>query len=894
MSSPAEPLRTRRPYRPVAAAAVAVALVAACFAILQGQAQATVQTVPSGHSPSSIHTVTLVTGDVVTVTTLADGRQIADVDRPDDAVGGVRLQQINGDVYVIPDEAMPLLGAHRLDRRLFNVSDLIEMGYDDARSDSVPLIATYDTRERRAAGAPTPPDGSEVVRELPSIHGAALKADKRHARGFWSDVAPQEEPDPDRANLGAGLEKLWLDGRVTVTLADSVPLVGAPEAWAAGYDGSGVTVALLDTGVDVHHPDLEGQIEATTSFVPGEEVTDINGHGTHVASTIVGTGAASDGLRKGVAPGADLIVGKVLGGIEGYGQDSWIIAGMQWAAASGADVVNMSLGDTVPSDGTDPISLALDALSEQYGVLFVVASGNAGPETISTPAAAASALTVGATDKEDNLAWFTSTGPLAGSGGMKPDISAPGVDITAARSQEMTDGGEGLYQTMSGTSMATPHVSGAAAILAQQHPDWSGAQLKEHLMSSARGLAEWYTPYEVGTGRLDIAAAVRTSVSGTGSLFFGNYDWPHEPTDVAVTKDLVLTNRGNADANLNLGLSGTGGPFTLGASTVDVPAGGTATVAVTGDPQSVETGRFTGYVVGTDAVTGAPVTRTSLGLIKESERYDLTIRLVGRDGAPAAGWVSVNKAGDPWPTSVLVEGDLTMRLPPGTYAVGTYLDVAGEAADRSGIAVLIDPETVLNRATEVVLDARSARLLQTQAPERAEDRQRKVDYSIVDDSGLEFRSAYAVPTAYDDIYVSPTEPMTQGQFMLTTRWRKGEPLLSLTGRGGQVSVDTLVQPGSTLLDGRSEILRTVYAGQGAAGDYAGIDARDKLVVVQRSDAVMPEERTAAAVAAGAKALIVVNDRLGGLMEYVGESPIPVATVHRDAGADLIARVRSGN
>ncbi|WP_314622940.1 S8 family serine peptidase, partial [Streptomyces stackebrandtii] len=205
-------------------------------------------------------------------------------------------------------------------------------------------------------------------------------------------------------------------------------------------------------------------------------------------------------------------------------------------AESGADVVNMSLGDSYPTDGSDPMSQTVDALSAQYGTLFVIAAGNAGPESISAPGAAASALTVAATDKEDRLASFSSTGPLAFSGGMKPDIAAPGVDITAARSQEMSGGGEGLYRTISGTSMATPHVAGAAAILAQQHPDWTGAQLKEHLTSTAKGLDGGYSPYEVGTGRLDVAAAVRTAVRGTGSLFFGNYTWPHQPSDVAVTK----------------------------------------------------------------------------------------------------------------------------------------------------------------------------------------------------------------------------------------------------------------------------------------------------------------------------------------------------------------------
>ena len=164
---------------------------------------------------------------------------------------------------------------------------------------------------------------------------------------------------------------------------------------------------MLDTGIDVNHPDFAGLIDGTHSFVPGEAVTDVNGHGTHVASTIVGSGAASGGDYKGVAPGADLFVGKVLGGA-GYGQDSWVMAGMEWAAESGADVVNMSLGDTYPTDGSDPMSQAVDALSAQYGTLFVIAAGNAGPESISAPGAAASALTVAATDKQDQLASFSS------------------------------------------------------------------------------------------------------------------------------------------------------------------------------------------------------------------------------------------------------------------------------------------------------------------------------------------------------------------------------------------------------------------------------------------------------------------------------------------------------
>ncbi|MFG2236037.1 S8 family serine peptidase [Streptomyces sp. NPDC048723] len=891
MYSPSHASAFRRRRWQLISAAAAVPLLASGLAVLQAPAQAAPSkpTVPA--KSSGTHKVTLVTGDVVTVTTMADGKQTADVDRPDSAVGGVKVQQVKGDLFVIPDEAAPLLGTDKLDRRLFNVTDLIEMGYDDAKSAAVPLIATYTPSKSRSADEPTAPRGSKLTRRLKGIRGAALSTEKRQARTFWTAVAPQGSP-----SLGEGVAKLWLDGRVKASLKESVSVIGAPEAWAAGYNGKGVKVAVLDTGIDVNHPDFAGLIDGTASFVPGEAVTDVNGHGTHVAGTIVGSGAASGGDNKGVAPGADLFVGKVLGGAEGSGQDSWVMAGMQWAAESGADVVNMSLGDSYPTDGSDPMSQTVDALSAQYGTLFVIAAGNSGPESISAPGAAASALTVAATDKQDRLASFSSTGPLAHSGGMKPDIAAPGVDITAPRSSQMTDGGQGSYRTLSGTSMATPHVAGAAAILAQQHPDWTGAQLKEHLMSTAKGPDGGYSPYEVGTGRLDVTAAVRTTVRATGSLFFGNHTWPHEPSDAAVTKDLTFTNTGSADVTLNLAQTG-GGPFTLGAASVTVPARGTAAVPVTGDPKATSAGRHAGYVTATDAATGQPVTRTSVALLKEEERYDLNIKLVGRDGKPAAGWVTVNLAGDFWPWSLYVDGSTTMRMAPGTYTAAGYLDVAGEKADRSGLAVLVDPETVLKgRSADVVLDASKARLLQTEAPQRTEDRQRKVDFNVHYkglDPFMDYRSAYVLPPTYDDVYIAPTEPMKQGEFMLTTRWRKGEPQLSLSTQGGRLRFEALVQAGSALGTAR-DTLDAAYAGNGAAAAYKKVKAKGKLVVIDRSDEVSPQERTEAAVAAGAKALVVVNEGAGGLMEYVGESAIPVVTVHRDAGKALVAMAKAGS
>ncbi|MFE0590171.1 S8 family serine peptidase [Micromonospora echinospora] len=882
MPSPSHPFASGR--RRLVAAVAAAGLVAAGVAAVRTPATAAGPAPAPPAATRDSHTVTLITGDRVTVTTLADGSATADVDRPEGATGGVRVQQTGDDLYVLPDEALPLLG-DKLDRRLFNVTDLIEMGYDDARSATLPLIATYPTANR--AARPATPRGTTVVRDLPSIRGAALTADKKQARALWTSLAPAPATR-SATGLGGGVAKLWLDGRVEVGLTESVPQVGAPAAWAAGHDGAGVTVAVLDTGVDAGHPDLAGQLDRTVSFVPGEDVGDVHGHGTHVASTIAGTGAASGGANRGVAPGADLIIGKVLDNA-GYGQNSWIIAGMQWAVESGADVVNMSLGDGSLTAGTDPMALAVDNLTTQHGTLFVVAAGNSGPETIGSPGTAASALTVGAVDKQDELAWFSSTGPLAGTGRLKPDLTAPGVAIVAARSQQSP--GTGMYQGMDGTSMATPHVAGAAAILAQRHPEWTGPQLKEALMSSARGLADGYQPYQVGTGRLDVAAVVRATVRATGSAFFGAFDWPHEPTDAPVTRQVTFTNSGTAPVTLRLAVTGSG-PFTLGASSVTVPAGGATQVPVTGDPRVSGHGQRTGYLVGTDAATGAALTRTALGLVKEDERYDLTVTLRGRDGKPASSTVVVHRAGAQFTDQVPVDGERTLRLPPGTYSVQTTLDVPGERPDSLGFALLVDPETVLDGPAEVVLDARRARLLDTATPQRTEDRQRKIDYLVrYGDATGDFRQAIQLPVRYDDLYVSPTESPTRGSFTLATRWRKGEPMLGLRVPG-LPSIDATVQPGSTLTAG-SRTLRTVHAGSGTPAEYAGRDVRGAVAVVTRSDAVGPAERAAAAAAAGAALLVVVNDGVGVLNEVVGDAPIPVATVHRDAGRQLVAAARKG-
>lgn len=274
------------------------------------------------HTPSTARTVTLITGDQVTVTDLGAGRKSVSVERPDGATGAVRSEMSDGRITVVPDEARPYLQAGVLDAELFDVTALIEQGLGDPSSDGLPLIVTY-TKNARS----TTPRGARQVRGLPSLGGAALEASK--SGEFWRTVAPDitsgaRSATSGRVRLSGGVERIWLDARVDAAMESSNSQIGTPAAWEAGLTGKGVKVAVLDTGVDLTHPDLKDRVSETRSFIDGQEVADRNGHGTHVSSTVGGSGAASDGKEKGVAPGATLAVGKVLNN-QGSGTESQII-----------------------------------------------------------------------------------------------------------------------------------------------------------------------------------------------------------------------------------------------------------------------------------------------------------------------------------------------------------------------------------------------------------------------------------------------------------------------------------------------------------------------------------------------------------------------------------------
>ncbi len=309
--------------------------------------------------------------------------------------------------------------------------------------------------------------------------------------------------------------KVFHEDMVVHTCLDvSVPLIGATQAWETKIKGEDIVVAVVDTGVDKEHPDLKGKVVATADFTE-EGYFDGNGHGTHVAGTIAGNGKSSNAKYVGVAPEAKIIAAKVLES-SGSGTFSGVIAGIDWAAKQKPHVMNLSLGANVygSCDGTDAACQAVDAAMDQ-GVVMCIAAGNAGPgsSTVGTPGCAKKVITVGATDDKDAIAWFSSRGPTSDQR-VKPDVCLPGVNIIAARAKDTAMGTiiDDYHTQASGTSMATPHCAGVAALLICKFPEITAQEVKDVLMKSAKNIK--LDPNTQGSGRVQVMKALETYKPG--------------------------------------------------------------------------------------------------------------------------------------------------------------------------------------------------------------------------------------------------------------------------------------------------------------------------------------------------------------------------------------------
>jgi subtilisin family serine protease len=863
------------------------------------------------------HTVMLLTGDRVTYTIRADGRRAVTVQAAP-RTGGAPVSfstTAHGDhYYVIPSDAQARLAAGALDRALFDIPLLVRDGQATA-DQPAGVILTYRKGTAAARDSATLPGASRRT-PLSSINGTAVRPGKGRSSELWRAVRGDQATG---RSLARGIARVSLDTVLRPALDTSVIQIGAPVAWFAGYRGEGVRVAVLDTGIDANHPDVAGRIVSSANFTADSSISDGHGHGTHVASTVAGNGAASAERFRGVAPAASLMVGKVLNSA-GEGAMSQVIAGMEWAARNGARVINLSLG-AGPSDGTDPASQAVDALTAETGALFVIASGNnQGDAAVNTPGAASAALTVGATDKVGGAVDFSNRGPRRGDGAVKPELSAPGYEIIAARAAGTAMGTpyDAYYTAASGTSMATPHVAGAAALLAQAHPTWTAAQLKDALVSTAESKS--LPLFTEGAGWVNVRRVIGQGVFGPEGADFGAIP---PPASGVRTRTLEYRNDTTAAVTLQLAVGGQGwdgralpsGAVSVSATTLTVPAGAKGSVTLTLDPAPGDPGVYGGVVTAADA-SGTVQLRTPFSYYKGAA-HKLTVPVLDSRGAPATSAVvtiaklsGATNPNDPLVTEAAsgftdANGVFETYVSPGVYDVyGTIFEWDAEVR-RATHAIAI--ERSIQAAATVTLDARQARKVNPVLPEPVNSLVLSTGTLRALPSGQHVGSGPLVPWENYDLYVTPTPAPTIGWFDEFEQWMLGSAQVQVRANGTLIPVES--HPylnGRSLARYQNSSLPLVYAGGGSPAELTAAGAAGKVALVRIEVPAGTPHATSGGVAwnaieaarlhaasEGAAGIIAYIDRPAGVPMPVRDDQILALTVSGATGRALRAQTQAG-
>ena len=300
-----------------------------------------------------------------------------------------------------------------------------------------------------------------AINQVPTtgLSGEYLRGYRDATAHLYEQVEPQEQLLPPEQKLKSSD---FSDGSSTWGLQ-------ATKVIDSSLSGLGIKVAVLDTGMDLTHPDFAGRAISSKSFILNEAVQDKNGHGTHCIGTACGPNAPDDLPRYGIAYNAEIFAGKVLSNA-GSGSDGGSLSGIEWALNNGCQVISMSLGaPTRPGDTYSPIYEKVGQRALQNGSLIIAAAGNESrsywggrkvpPNPVGYPANAPSLMAVAALDSRLKVAPF-SNGSINFDGG-QIDIAGPGVDVYSAWPMPTR------YRSISGTSMATPHVSGIAALYAE-------------------------------------------------------------------------------------------------------------------------------------------------------------------------------------------------------------------------------------------------------------------------------------------------------------------------------------------------------------------------------------------------------------------------------------------
>lgn len=493
----------------------------------------------NGNSNCSPCTITLITGDRFYIWQDHKGQITNIVPEPEnpDSVQSYLIARTATETFLLPN----FIDLNRFDIRFFELSYLLKSGY--SRLNYLPIILQSNTGNKL----------SDIVTSLPGrqtnylrdAHSDSLQIPLSQTRQTFTKLA--ENPT---------ISKVLLDGRVQGALLPNLTflqslrsmnypggnypyngtgnaLLGAPSLWAKSITGKGVRVALLDTGIWETHPDFyypngTSKIIYQSDYTDDNTTADLFGHGTWTASILGGTGAESNGLFSGIAPGVEILNIKVLNR-NGEGLESWVAAGINGAIRHKADIISMSLGG-----GPSPIVDQAVRNATARGIIVVAAAGNGGPLyfSVGSPAEEPSAVAVGASSipnwygapPGESLLWFSSSGPSyaynqqfsnliqAPGFAVKPDVTAPGWQVVGARAPSTylaglfnnIPGFGSEYFALSGTSGATPKVAGGLALLRQAFPSWSSQLVVDDMLSTSTLLQNgWYHTYQYSFGCCD-------------------------------------------------------------------------------------------------------------------------------------------------------------------------------------------------------------------------------------------------------------------------------------------------------------------------------------------------------------------------------------------------------
>ncbi|HEY1176955.1 MAG TPA: S8 family serine peptidase, partial [Phytomonospora sp.] len=379
---------------------------------------------------------------------------------------------------------------------------------------------------------------------------------------------------------------------------------------------------------------------------------------------------------------------------------------------------------------------------------------------------------------------FSSRGPVLGNHELKPDITAPGVAITGAA---LGSPGEAHYTRMSGTSMATPHVVGAVALIRQAHPDWTAQQVKAALVASVKRETV-DSVYDQGAGEMWVPGALDAVVTSDTSVRLADFAWPHG-RDERATKNITYTNDSDAPVTLSLkvaDLTGADGErisskaITLGKSRITVPAHGTATVPVTanGYLHGLDASSY-GEIGGRSLATGKNGVRvtTAVGFWLEPESVDVTVKAIDRNGAPAtSGYLDLTDTHQPARSLIYFTGeDITLRLRADSHVLSGFIRTVDTDGTYS-YSYVGDPEARLTEDAVITLDARKAKEVEVSGDRPLAIRSGSLHVGRSFDRWLVDNSVFA--TRNPTFYAAPTDRVRDGEFDFGVYLRATDPAVA--------------------------------------------------------------------------------------------------------------------